>query len=304
MAHANRKRKARSAKRARQPQAVSQLADRPEGIIPELNVAPVMAPVLGRDFAMFASQRDVESYDFSKLGITRLKLSFLEAISFPKNRQTPLTMLMSCRTSVGNRTNETDHGWSVARSRHVAERMRRWIVIRRQEYARQTLTVRNAIALAIGMLLFVVVGVGLQKSTEAPRKVPTRRQASFNPTPSPARSPQISVRLPPQAVRNDEGQVVEVRASDPGQVLIGYCEASTETVCDPVELAWSDPPHASVRFGVFRGFYDLRAIKIRQDPRTRQWIAGGDGEHIDDFLATTLRLGAQRIPIERLVAAR
>jgi hypothetical protein len=97
-----------------------------------------------------------------------------------------------------------------------------------------------------------------------------------------------------EVTRNDLGQVVQVRAADPQSVLVGYCRVAATKLCDPVELAMSDPPHAQLRLGIFRGLYDMRAIRIRRDPRTGRWVAG-DGKHeIHDYLARSLRMSGDR----------
>jgi hypothetical protein len=80
-------------------------------------------------------------------------------------------------------------------------------------------------------------------------------------------------------------------------VLRGYCKHEPGQLCEPVELAWSDPPQPLLRFGVYRAFDDLRAIEIRHDPMTREWVAGDGRREIGRFLAHTLRMGNVRVPV-------
>ena len=72
------------------------------------------------------------------------------------------------------------------------------------------------------------------------------------------------------------------------------------TACAPVELAWSEPPHPHLRLGLYRNEVTTRAIQIRRDPATRQWVAGDGHETIDDFLASSLRMGGNRLRVRDL----
>ena len=99
---------------------------------------------------------------------------------------------------------------------------------------------------------------------------------------------------------NELGQVVEVRAADPRSVLFGYCTAMTDKLCDPVELALTDPPHPQLRLGIYRGLHDMQAIRIRRDPVSGQWVAGDGTREIHAYLARSLRMTGDRLIVEYL----
>jgi len=145
-------------------------------------------------------------------------------------------------------------------------------------------------------VLLVCCGVALQKATRNVKDLPTSRSYSVASTrPSEKHSPAA---LPPVIERDETGQVVSVSASDPRSVLLGFCKVMTHGMCEPVELAWSDPPHPQVRYGVFRSFYDMRAIEIRRDPRTDQWSAGDGRGPIGAFLEQGRPMSRHRVPVE------
>jgi hypothetical protein len=109
-------------------------------------------------------------------------------------------------------------------------------------------------------------------------------RAALASAPAPARpAAPAAVPLPPPPLtvpRTDTtGQLVEVVGPDPRSVLIAFCTTGRQAgQRQAVEIAPSAPPSAGVRFGVFRSTEQpgapLRAIRIRQDPRSGRWVAG------------------------------
>jgi hypothetical protein len=80
-------------------------------------------------------------------------------------------------------------------------------------------------------------------------------------------------------------------------VLYGFCSVRAGSLCEPVELAWTEPRHPEVRIGVFRAFYDLRAIRIRRDRVSGQWVAGTGFSPVHDSVVQGMRLSSARTPI-------
>jgi len=255
--------------------------------------------VLGADYAVFDSPGEVAEFDFDKLEETTTFRNFLDALYIPERLLSAFDLFPTARTRTGNRANDTSLGWDSAASDDNIKRWRKWVYVRRHKEDTRILSMTNAIALGFGFALCVMIGVGLQhlansknKRVEASQFQMTSARGSAN-----DEAPVRYVPPPPEIVRDEDGQVVEIRASDPGAVLTGFCQSSSEGLCEPVELAWSDPPHAEKRFGIYRSFYDLRAIEIRRDPSTRKWVAGNGRNTIDDYLAHELRMSGRRLAI-------
>lgn len=76
-----------------------------------------------------------------------------------------------------------------------------------------------------------------------------------------------------------EGRLLQVIGPDPRSVLVGFCTSGRRSdLKDPVGIAELDPPSVSERLGIFRNNalsnLPSRAIRIRKDDRTGDWIAG------------------------------
>jgi hypothetical protein len=176
------------------------------------------------------------------------------------------------------------------------------LFIRQRKVEHWTGFLRSLVAVSALLAVSVLISLGLQGALNPPehRKPPpkvfsmtstVKGQSKANAPSGPLAAEKAKVR------QNDLGQVVEVRASSPGSVLVGFCRTMMSTACYPAELAWSDPPHSHLRLGLYRNEVTMRAIQIRRDPDTRQWVAGDGREEIDDFLASSLRMGGNRLRV-------
>jgi len=250
----------------------------------------------GEEFFMFETPADARAFDYDTHEESNRLVRFLNALYIPQGLRGPGELLDLPRTKAGNRANAVTLGWDRAEAGHAIHRLRSWIVVRRRDAEEKALTFRNAVALATMFVLLVCCGLALQKATRKDKDAPTSRGYSVASTRSPEK--RAPVTRPPVIERDETGQVVSVSASDPRSVLLGFCKVMTTGMCEPVELAWSDPPHPQVRYGVFRSFYDMRAIEIRRDPRTNQWSAGDGRGPIADFLTQVRSMSTHRIPVE------
>jgi hypothetical protein len=250
----------------------------------------------GPDFVMFESCEDARDFDHEELAEARSLNAFLDALHTPKRSKDPLSLVQLPRTKAGNRVNPVTLEWDRVDAGHTIHRWRKWIHIRRREAQDQILGFRNALVLATIFALFLCCGMRLQRSVRTRNELPPPLSINVASTATPGKhSPQLA---PPLIERDEFGTLVEVRASDPRSVLLGFCQGMTSEMCEPMELAWSDPPHPQIRIGLFRSFYDIRAIEIRRDPRTHQWRAGDGSLRVDDFLAHSRRMSSNRIPVE------
>jgi len=242
---------------------------------------------------MFENSDDALSFDHSRLDERSRQARFLDAVHIPTCLRSALSLSALARTKFGNRCNDITHEWEQAQSEHATKRWRRWLSTRRERTYKRDLGFRNSLALAVGFVLLVWTGIGIQRSTvPRVRKLPT----SYS-VPAASRPERISVAVPPEIRRDDFGQLVQVRAADPQSVLLSFCSNAEESLCEPTELAWGVPRHADVRYGVYRSFHDLRAIEIVRDPRTRQWVAGDGTRPVNDFLAHARGMSHKRIPV-------
>jgi hypothetical protein len=282
-----------SAKPARAARARRKSTRRAAARTPEVKLTATAA-ARGEAFLMFESARDASNYDYSRLGERDRLRSFLDAIYIPQRLRSSIDLGSAPRTKSGNRTNELVVGWDRAESDETIRRWRNWVVVRRARAYKKAIGFRNAAIMATAFLLLVCLGLGLQRTAKTGGSAKSNRiSATIVSESKPV--PKIS---PPEIDRDDLGQVVEVRASDPSSVLLGYCGSNRDGLCEPIELAWSDPPHPRVRFGVYRSFLDLRAIEIRRDPLTRQWVAGTGRGPIQDFLTDVRRMSIKRVPVD------
>jgi hypothetical protein len=104
-------------------------------------------------------------------------------------------------------------------------------------------------------------------------------------------------------VRDAADNLLAVRGQDPATVLVAYCEAGPPADrLEPVELAWTDPGEAAMRWGIFRSGAEpavLRAIAIRRTPDGESWVAGDGLQPIPRVSADTVGLGAHRAAVSR-----
>jgi hypothetical protein len=230
---------------------------------------------------------------------------FLHALYIPERLRGTAALWPTLRCKAGNRANVL----AVARERAEAKaRSLYWaklLILRERVDEHWTSFLRSLVAVSALLVVSFFIGLGLQGALNTPeRRTPppkafsmtstVKGRSTANASMGPIAAETVKVR------QNDLGQVVEVRASDPGSVLVGFCQTMMITACDPVELAWSEPPHPHLRFGLYRNEVTTRAIQIRRDPGTRQWVAGDGREAIDDFLASSLRISADRLRVRDL----
>jgi len=255
-------------------------------------------PQRGHDFLMFEDSEQLADFDFNQLEETIEGLDqqsrFLSALSFPKRlRATVLTTGPRC--ALGNRYNDVAHGLYLASSEYFDTRLQEWRRTRERQAYRQSLEFRYRMALAIMFLLFVWIGIGVQRA--AISHVQSKSPTVYSMT-STARPVRARVAIAPEIKKDDAGRLLQVRAADPKSAVIGFCQNAPGVMCEPFELAWSDPRHADLRYGIFRSFHDLRAIEIVRDRRTRQWVVGDNQQPVNDFLAHTRRMSRERIPLD------
>ena len=161
---------------------------------------------------------------------------------------------------------------------------------------------RSLVTMSALLLVSVLIGLGLQGALDPPEdRTPSPKAFSMTPTaqgPARANAPQGPAAAErAEVLQNDLGQVVEVRASDPGAVLVGFCRTMMITACDPIELAWSTPPHPHLRLGIYHNEFTKRAIQVRRLPGTREWVAGDGQQTIQNFPASSLRLSDDRLRV-------
>ncbi len=207
------------------------------------------------------------------------------------------------RARSGNRTNHVARTWELDETRDTRRSRERRARLLRKASQRQAASFLNRAAATCLFVQMLVVGVGTHRPAAAPAVEPVR----YSLTPlSPAalgegpRDHLVPLVSRTSVRRNEQGQLIEVRASDPRSVLVGYCLAGAGRSCQPVELAYAEPPHPRLRFGLFRDFHEIRAIRIRQDPGSGMWVAGEGAQVLVDYQAATLRLSAVRFPVAAL----
>jgi len=92
-----------------------------------------------------------------------------------------------------------------------------------------------------------------------------------------ASKPAVTRPVPPadvELVRDGDGALVQIVATDPQDVLIAYC-ALGPAPCEPQELFYGSPPDPGQRLGVLRQAGGPRAaIEIRRRGGIYDWAAG------------------------------
>lgn len=114
-----------------------------------------------------------------------------------------------------------------------------------------------------------------------------------------APAPVIGARLSATAIRRDGlGRTVEIVGPDPAAVLEAFCRLNqAAAVFEPVEITETVPKLGNARHGAFRDPLrpgTLLAIWIREDRKTRRWIAGDGKSPIPVGEAPALAQGAFR----------
>lgn len=151
------------------------------------------------------------------------------------------------------------------------------------------------------LALAIVVG-DLCSSTFAPRRS-ARSVSAAAPAALTVQPPALHARrLASTEVRtDDEGQPVEIVGPDPAAVLAAFCSADSWSIRpEPLEITEDVPPSGGVRLGLFRDWSDVakpRAIRIRQDARSRRWIAGTGHGRIPVSEAPELPQDALRVAV-------
>jgi hypothetical protein len=231
---------------------------------------------------------------------------FLDALYIPEKLRHPLSLLPALRSKAGNRTNLTAFAVECAKTKKKVIQWDKVLFIQRRDEEELTIFLGTCMVVSTMLALAFLAGLGVrraltpedlaQASTPKVFSMVSKRR-NFSEADSSRRPAVIG---DSEVRRNDLGQVVEIRAADPRSVLVGYCRAMTAKLCDPIELALSDPPHAQLRFGIYRGLDEMRAIRIRRDPVTGRWVAGDGKREIHDYLARSLRMSGDRLIVEDL----
>lgn len=228
---------------------------------------------------------------------------FLDALYIPEKLRHPLSLMPTLRTKAGNRANLTAVAVEIAEEKRKSILWNKVLLLRNREDEDLTAFFGNCVVVATMLTLLFLAGLGVRGSLTREEVARATNPKVFSMVAkkqslAAADSTRPAVIDDSVVKHNDLGQVVEVRAADPRSVLVGYCRALTGKLCDPLELALSDPPNPQLRFGVYRGFQETHAIRIRRDPGTGRWVAG-DGKHeIHEYLARSLRMSGNRVIVE------
>jgi hypothetical protein len=228
--------------------------------------------------------------------------SFLDALYIPQRLRIAPELLWSLRCKAGNRANAIAVTWERAETRARSLRWVNLLVLPQRKDEHWTAFLRSLLVTSALLSVSLLGGLELQGALDPPEHR-TPAPKAFSMTSSVQRPSRTTAPHEPvmahraEVLQNDLGQVVEVRASDPGAVLVGFCRTMMVTACDPVELAWSEPPHPQLRLGVYHDEFTKRAIQIRRNPTTRQWVAGDGQQAIENFLASSLRMSDDRLRV-------
>jgi len=229
-------------------------------------------------------------------------LDFLDALYIPERLGIASAPRPTLRCKAGNRANVLVVALERAETRARSMRWAKLLFLDTRKDEHWTGFLRSLVAMSALFVVTVLLGLGLQHPAED--RAPSPKTFSMTPTaqgPSRANAPQGSAPAEQaEVLQNDLGQVIEVRASDPGAVLVGFCRTMMIMACDPVELAWSDPPNPRLRLGVYHSEFTKRAIQIRRLPGSRQWVAGDGQRRIENFPASSLRLSGDRLRVRDL----
>ncbi|HEU4402268.1 MAG TPA: hypothetical protein VFT43_09195, partial [Candidatus Polarisedimenticolia bacterium] len=169
----------------------------------------------------------------------------------------------------------------------------------------------NFMVFSIGTLILAGLGVHIygvwgEYLAERGASILAPRMASAAPRFQPPAAPAVQVPQPPPPFtvpRTDStGQLVEVVGPDPRSVLIVFCTTGRQSgQRQPVEIAPTVPPSASMRLGVFRHVdqpgFPLRAVRIHRDPDSGRWVAGDGRTPILTETPPSQPSGARSIPV-------
>lgn len=247
----------------------------------------------------FLDPANVQRLDLSpaaRAAVSRL----LAAVHVPQALQDRLTVPVVARTRTGNRTNLFRVVWTEADEQKL--RLLRMHRLRRLRSRSAPVQSLNLAVVAVTTLLFASLVGGRLSREEAPRPPSGMARFSYVPiaaasVPSPDRDRAAATITDVRIEHDPGGEVVALRSSDPRSLLVGYCRVGLSAFCDPVELAYADSPDPEMRYGIFRSFLDLRAIRIRRDRASREWVAGNGLEPIAELEMDRLHLSATRIPL-------
>jgi len=101
---------------------------------------------------------------------------------------------------------------------------------------------------------------------------------------------------------DDQGRLTRLVGPDPETVLVAYCRSASggSGFLEPLEITETVPPSRTARLGVFRdlGAFEVnRAIRIRQEWKSRRWVAGTGEDPVHVDLAPELPEDARRVPV-------
>jgi hypothetical protein len=231
---------------------------------------------------------------------------FLDGLYIPEKLRNPLSLVPTLRSRSGNRTNVK----AVASERFEDEKKAiQWtkvLMVRRREDDDLTVFFGNCMVVSAMLALLFLSGLGVRKALTPEDVANVTNPKVFSMVSKRERLSEADSRSRPtladdsEVKHNELGQIVEVRAADPRSVLFTYCRAVTVELCDPVELALTDPPHPQLRLGIYRGLHDMQAIRIRRDATSGQWVAGDGTREIHAYLARSLRMSGDRLIVENL----
>ena len=163
---------------------------------------------------------------------------------------------------------------------------------------------------ALGVTLVALATFSLARRERERYAQPARRLAAamrdareripMESSPEPVRSLRQLTSLSTRIQEDSDGRIVQITGPSPEAVLLAYCTHEVDRL-RPVELATTSPVGGTVRIGLYQDLSrlgQLYAIEIRQDQKSRRWVAGDGRKPVPGLVAGQLRLGHVRIPVE------
>jgi len=127
---------------------------------------------------------------------------------------------------------------------------------------------------------------------DASREIPATQGAPAAPVPVPKAAIEFKT--------ESSGRLAEISAPDPRHALLAFCaHPANGGKLTPLALAQALPQNGGERLGIVRDMDDLsslKAVKIRRDGRTHQWVIGDASRPIVLDPVPTFPPGAQPVP--------
>jgi hypothetical protein len=209
----------------------------------------------------------------------------------------PVSLTPMRRSRSGNRTNDIMAGRDSAEGDRKKPLVRKRTALKECQAEETSPFVLYVMVVATTLGLLLTVGLAGERRELLEPRPSVAGDHAVSGGRAGVRNAGTPVIFAPVVRHDDKGEPVEIRASDPRSVLYGFCSAREGTMCEPVELAWTEPRHPAVRIGIFRDFFGLRAVRIHRDPVSGQWVSGDGRNPVRDSLVSGLRLSAARIPV-------